>query len=47
MLAKFIFEVFLPPILMLCVFHTPDLKPFSKKKKSNLNKLCATTGVLQ
>ena len=40
MLAKFILEVFLPPILMLCVFHTPDLKSFSKKKKSNLNKLC-------
>ena len=47
MLAKFIFKVFLPPILMLYVFHTPDLKPFSKKKKSKLNKLCATTGVLQ
>ena len=38
MLAKFMFEGFFPPIFISCVFHTPDPKPFSKKRKSNLNK---------
>ena len=26
-------EGFFPPTYMCCVFHTPDLKSFSKKKK--------------
>ena len=33
MLAKFMFEGFFPPIFISSVFHTLDLKPFSKKKK--------------
>ena len=41
MLAKLMFEVFFPTMFILRVFHMPDLKPFRKKKKSNLNKLWA------
>lgn len=47
MLAKLMFEVFFPAMFISRVIHMPDLKPFSKKKKWNLNKLCAITGVLQ
>ena len=38
---------FFPPIVTFLVHQSPDLKPFSKKEKSNLNKLCAITGILK
>ena len=36
-----------PPITISLVFHTLALKPFTKKKKSNLNELWLMTGTLK
>ena len=45
--AKLISVGFLPPTLMSLVFQTPALKPFNRKKNSNLKRLWAITGILQ
>ena len=37
---------FFRPIFKSVVLHTPALKPFNKRKKSNLQRLCAMTVIL-
>ena len=47
MLAKFMSVGFFPTIFIFFVLHKPALKPFSRKKKLNLKRLWATTGILK
>ena len=42
MFAKLVPVGFLPLILRSLVLYTPVHRPFNEKKKSNLNRLCAT-----
>ena len=46
MFAKFISVGFLPPIKVSPVLQTPAVRPFRRKKKSNLKRLWVTTVIV-